>query len=405
VTVTFKGDLGRYLGQGDLKNGLLALVLKPGTVMQAPAGLVEQGGGFTPAAFSTLVRHGKRETVGRGAVDLFGTEHLLRTFAGGRYGTIRDGDEVVFHIMGPVLADVGGIEVKVFVKSPLRSTNGVPTLTASGWRAVLDERSAAVAGLSLDPSLLNNTQLAAVRSGVSSVSSDGVQPELRSEQKVHSQLRTALDDYATVKTLARGRRGLPLVTTGSLVSDLGNAGARIGRLNTEVAALRGLSGEIVALSTPGVHVVQTDPGFSQDLSPQPGRAISTLQPRGLPVIGVNPQVRYQQFSGIGAAMTDSSAWLIYDQLTASVRLRVIQDLFGASGIHLNFPRVPVAASDFTVSPDPYSYDDMPAGRTDPGLSHFSIAHDLPYIIPALQQALQVNPGLQILANHGVRPVG
>ncbi|MBV9334919.1 MAG: hypothetical protein JO243_03420 [Solirubrobacterales bacterium] len=58
----------------------------------------------------------------------------------------------------------------------------------------------------------------------------------------------------------------------------------------------------------------------------------------------------------------------------------------------------MAASDYTVSPDPYSYDELPAGETDPSLSHFSIAHDLPYIIPALQQALQVNPRLHILAS-------
>jgi glucosylceramidase len=76
----------------------------------------------------------------------------------------------------------------------------------------------------------------------------------------------------------------------------------------------------------------------------------------------------------------------------------MQDLFGASGIHLNFLRVPMAGSDFTVSSDPYSYDDMPAGQTDPSLSQFSIAHDLPYIMPALQVALAVNPRLQILAN-------
>ena len=191
---------------------------------------------------------------------------------------------------------------------------------------------------------------------------------------------------------------MPLITTGSLVSDLGNTGARIGRLRAEHAALARLSAEIVALSTPGVQVVQTDPAVSQDLSPQPGRAISTLQPRGLPVIDVNPKLRYQRFSGMGAAMTDSSAWLIYDQLTASDRVSLMQDLFGASGIRLNFLRIPMAASDFTVSPDPYSYDDMPAGQTDPGLSHFSIAHDLSYIIPVLQQALQVNPQLQILAS-------
>jgi len=116
------------------------------------------------------------------------------------------------------------------------------------------------------------------------------------------------------------------------------------------------------------------------------------------MIDINPHVRYQQFTGIGAAMTDSSAWLIYDQLSATDRLRLMQDLFGASGIHMNFLRVPMAASDYTVSADPYSYDDMPTGQTDPSLSHFSIAHDLTYLIPTLQQALQVDPGLEIFAN-------
>jgi glucosylceramidase len=398
VKVAFRGDIERYLGQGDLKDGVLALLLEPGAVMQAPTGLVVQGGGFTPAAFSMLVRHGKRATVRRGTFDVFGAEFVMRMFKGGQYGAIRDGDEIVFHVAGPVLADVAGIKVKVFATSPFRSTKAARTLTASEWRAVLNERSAAVAALRLDPRLLSRTQLAEVGSGVSSVLSGGVQPELRSEQKVGSQLKTALDDYATVEGLVRGRRGLPLVTAGSLVSAFGNAAARIGRLRNEVAALDALSGEIVALSTPSVQVVQTDPRISQELSPQPGRAISTFHPQGVPVIDVNPQVRYQQFMGIGAAMTDSSAWLIYDQLAASDRLALVQDLFGASGIHLNFLRVPMAASDFTVSADPYSYDDMPAGQTDPSLSQFSIAHDLPYIIPALQAALAVNPGLQILAN-------
>ncbi|MBV9334920.1 MAG: hypothetical protein JO243_03425 [Solirubrobacterales bacterium] len=334
VTVRFEGDIERFLGQGDLKSGLVALVLEPGAVMRAPSGLIEQGGGFTPAAFSMLVGHGKRKTVRRGTVERFGTEHVLRTFRGGQSGAIRDGDEVVFDIRGPVLADVGAIKVKVFVKSPLGSTRGAPSLTASGWRAVLHERSVADAALSLDPSLLSRSQLAALGRGVSSVLSGGIQPELLSEQTVRSQLNSALDNYATVRALARGGRGLPLVTTGALRSQLGNAIARIGRLRSEIAVLGGLRGEIVALSTPSVQVVQTDTGFSQKLSPQPGRAISTLQPQGLTVIDVNPQVRYQQFTGVGAAMTDSSAWLINDQLAANARLRLMQNLFGAAGIHL-----------------------------------------------------------------------
>ena len=134
------------------------------------------------------------------------------------------------------------------------------------------------------------------------------------------------------------------------------------------------------------------------MASQPSLAFSPAQPQGVPLIDLNEQLRYQRFSGLGAAMTDSSAWLIYDQLTPSDRLRLMQDLFATSGIHLNFLRVPMAASDFTVSLAAYSYDDTPAGQTDPSLSQFSIAHDLAYVIPVLQQALQLNPGLQILAN-------
>jgi glucosylceramidase len=47
---------------------------------------------------------------------------------------------------------------------------------------------------------------------------------------------------------------------------------------------------------------------------------------------------------------------------------------------------------------PYSYDDMPPGQSDSDLSNFSIAHDTSYLIPTLQQALAINPGLEILAN-------
>ena len=407
VTVDFAGDVERYLGQAALKNALLALVLEPGTVTPTPNWVAEQGGGFTPASFSTPVRHGKRETVRRATVDVFSTEHVLRTFTGGQYGVIRDGDQVVFRIAGPALANVAGIKVKLFVKSPLRSTKAGPTLTSPGWRAVVGNRPTSVASLNLSPSLLSSAQLASVASGVSSLLSGGVQPELRSEQKVHTQLKTALDDYATVQALVGTRRGLPLVGTGTLVSEIGNAGARISRLRNEVGALNGLNGNIATLSTAGVQVVQTDAGFSQELSTQPGRAISSLVPQGLPVIDVNPQVRYQQFSGVGAALTDSSAWLIYDELSPTSRLALLQAWFGEPGtanslglpaIHLNFLRVGIGAPGaMTVTP-PYSYDDQPSGLSDPSLSGFSIEHDMPYIIPTLQQALSINPGLQIFAN-------
>ncbi len=152
---------------------------------------------------------------------------------------------------------------------------------------------------------------------------------------------------------------------------------------------------------PPVTVVQTDPAQSQYMAAQPALTPTADPPPGLPVITVNDQVRYQRFAGLGAAMTDSSAWLIYNKLSPDARLALMQDLFGNGGtapaIHLNFLRVAMGASGaMTVGPA-YSYDDN-NNQPDAGLTHFSTAHDEAYIVPTLQQALAIDPGLQILAN-------
>jgi glucosylceramidase len=96
-------------------------------------------------------------------------------------------------------------------------------------------------------------------------------------------------------------------------------------------------------------------------------------------------------------MTDTSAWLL-NQLPAATRATVMEKLFGAAGIHLSFIRLPIGASDFTARGVPYSYDDLPPGRSDPGLIRFSIAHDRAYILPALREMLTINPEVQILAS-------
>ena len=99
----------------------------------------------------------------------------------------------------------------------------------------------------------------------------------------------------------------------------------------------------------------------------------------------------------GAAMTDSSAWLLWDELPARRRTTVFNDLFASSGIALDYVRLPIGASDFTANGVPYSYDDMPAGQTDPTLAHFSVAHDQAYILPALRAMLRLNPRTDVLA--------
>jgi glucosylceramidase len=78
-------------------------------------------------------------------------------------------------------------------------------------------------------------------------------------------------------------------------------------------------------------------------------------------------------------------------------------VFGPRGIHLSSLHIAIGASDFTAARTPYTYDDMPKGQTDPGLAHFSIAHDLLYDIPALRAARAVNPQLSILASPWTAP--
>ena len=102
--------------------------------------------------------------------------------------------------------------------------------------------------------------------------------------------------------------------------------------------------------------------------------------------------------GFGAAVTDSSAWLIYNKMSSSQRNTVMRNLFDPKqGIGISFVRIPMGASDFSIN-GPYSYDDLPAGQTDPNLSNFSIKHDLAYIVPVLQQAHSLNANLKFMAN-------
>src|SRR6202050_5346458 len=73
----------------------------------------------------------------------------------------------------------------------------------------------------------------------------------------------------------------------------------------------------------------------------------------------------------------------------------MHDLFSPEGIHLSFLRQPMGATDLALSN--YTYDDLPAGDTDPNMRRFSIAHDQAYIIPTIKAALAVNPQIKVLA--------
>ena len=152
-----------------------------------------------------------------------------------------------------------------------------------------------------------------------------------------------------------------------------------------------------------VSVLETTGNLSQRLTPQPAIAFSSARPAaGTPVITVDDTQALQRIRGFGASMTDSSAWLIERQLSPAARAQLMTELFGSRGIDLDFVRVPIAASDFTVG-GPYSYDDLPPGETDPSLKRFSIVHDRAYILPALAQVQSVDRSTTFLASPWTPP--
>jgi glucosylceramidase len=116
----------------------------------------------------------------------------------------------------------------------------------------------------------------------------------------------------------------------------------------------------------------------------------------VPTVVVDPGRTYQTMTGFGASITDSSAAVLYG-LSPAARDQAMTSLFSpAGGDGLDFLRQPIGASDFTDEPS-YTYDDVPAGQTDYGLRHFSVAHDQTQILPLLRQAERLNPHLTMLA--------
>src|SRR5216684_2713016 len=154
---------------------------------------------------------------------------------------------------------------------------------------------------------------------------------------------------------------------------------------------------------PTVQVWLTTSNGSNQLTPQAHLTFGSNTGNSS-TITVNEYQELQQMDGFGAAVTDSSAWLIYNKMSTSQRATLMQNLFSPTqGIGISFVRIPMGASDFSVN-GPYSYDDLPAGQADPNLTNFSINHDLAYIIPVLHQAQSLNLNLKFMEAYQVQGI-
>lgn len=131
------------------------------------------------------------------------------------------------------------------------------------------------------------------------------------------------------------------------------------------------------------------------------RKQSTVLAFGSPVnqyaeIMVDEAASFQAVDGFGYTLTGGSAEVI-NSLEHAKKQELLQELFGTgeNSISLNYLRLSIGASD--LNGVPFSYDDLPAGETDPNLLKFNLGEDSVNVIPLLKEILAINPGIKLLA--------
>lgn len=112
--------------------------------------------------------------------------------------------------------------------------------------------------------------------------------------------------------------------------------------------------------------------------------------------------RYQTIEGFGYTLTGGSAQLLY-HLPPPQRRALLQQLLGM-GVHgagISYVRVSMGASD--LDERVFSYNDLPAGQTDPTLQHFSLNRDTLALVPLLREMKAIRPDLHLLATPWSAP--
>jgi glucosylceramidase len=156
-------------------------------------------------------------------------------------------------------------------------------------------------------------------------------------------------------------------------------------------------------STNEVDFWLTRPDQTALLQLQPGVLSFGTLTNSYPNITVDSTTTYQSVDGFGYTLTGSSAQLI-DGMGTTEKAALLNELFGtASGqIGVSYLRISIGASD--LSPSVFSYDDLPAGNTDPTLASFSLSQDLTHLVPVIKAILLINPNIKILGSPWSAPV-
>ena len=140
-----------------------------------------------------------------------------------------------------------------------------------------------------------------------------------------------------------------------------------------------------------------------DVLLQPMRPVAfsqALPPDSLPTIEVDDSRIFQPIEGFGFALTGGSAYLL-GRLTARARAALLQELFGPTdaSVGMSCLRLTIGASD--LGRKDFSYRQHREGKAH--LAGFNLAAGDPDVVPVLQEILEINPAVKIIASPWSAP--
>ena len=147
----------------------------------------------------------------------------------------------------------------------------------------------------------------------------------------------------------------------------------------------------------------TDPATSILFQQQTAKLAFGAAQNQYPTIDIDTTQTFQSMDGLGYTLTGGSAMLIHKMAPAS-RAALLQELFSTNGtgIGVSYLRVSIGASD--LSERVFSYNDLPAGQTDPGMTKFDLGPDREHLIPVLKEILAIAPEIRIMGSPWSPPV-
>ncbi|HRI14548.1 MAG TPA: glycoside hydrolase family 30 beta sandwich domain-containing protein [Verrucomicrobiota bacterium] len=125
--------------------------------------------------------------------------------------------------------------------------------------------------------------------------------------------------------------------------------------------------------------------------------------RAVPItVAVDDRQRFQSIEGFGFTLTGGSAMLLR-AMSEPARAALLTELFStnSTNIGVSYLRLSIGASDLNARV--FTYDDLPAGRTDPDLTRFDLGPDREDVIPVLKEILAINPTLKIMGSPWSAP--